>query len=211
VHVSSAADFHAAVMGGADEIVHSGGPSPFNTIDNAAITPELQRDPRALGSLFVAALSGTGSTASTYRPIAVEDARLAAQRGITVITTILGVTRAPEPVRAAVRPPTAANLKTLRDSGVRLVIGSDNVADTSRLEFEQLATLGVFDNLSLLNMWAETTPQAIFPDRRIGRLQDGFEASFLVLAGNPLEDLGNVRRITMRVKQGLPLQPSAAP
>jgi hypothetical protein len=31
---------------------------------------------------------------------------------------------------------------------------------------------------------------------------EGYEASFLVLAGDPLEDFGNVTRITRRVKQG---------
>ena len=42
----------------------------------------------------------------------------------------------------------------------------------------------------------------IFPNRKIGHLEEGYEASFLVLAGNPLEDFSNVRRIEMRVKQG---------
>jgi hypothetical protein len=38
-------------------------------------------------------------------------------------------------------------------------------------------------------MWAETTPQSIFPNRKIGALSDGAEASLLALEGNPLEDL----------------------
>jgi imidazolonepropionase-like amidohydrolase len=77
--------------------------------------------------------------------------------------------------------------------------------DTSMREFEQLATLDVWDRPALLRMWAETTPRAIFPERRIGLLQDGYEASFLALAGNPLEDLANVRRINLRFKQGVAL------
>jgi imidazolonepropionase-like amidohydrolase len=31
---------------------------------------------------------------------------------------------------------------------------------------------------------------------------DGYEASFLVLAGNPLKDFANTQRIVRRVKQG---------
>lgn len=89
---------------------------------------------------------------------------------------------------------------------MRLAVGSDNVEDTSVLEFEQLATLGVFDKLTLLKMWAETTPRAIFPERQIGLLRDGYEASFVALNGNPLEDLSNVRRIQFRFKQGVLLQ-----
>jgi len=42
----------------------------------------------------------------------------------------------------------------------------------------------------------------IFPNRRIGRLQDGYEASFLVLAGNPLSDFSQVKNIRLRFKQG---------
>ena len=42
----------------------------------------------------------------------------------------------------------------------------------------------------------------IFPNRRIGKLADGYEASFLVLEGNPLEEPSNLLRISLRVKQG---------
>jgi imidazolonepropionase-like amidohydrolase len=82
------------------------------------------------------------------------------------------------------------------------VIGSDNPQDTSLLEFQQLAALKVFDNLEMLRMWAQTTPQAIFPGRRIGELREGYEASFLALEGNPLDNLDNVRKIRLRFKQG---------
>jgi hypothetical protein len=33
-------------------------------------------------------------------------------------------------------------------------------------------------------------------------LRNGYEASFLVLEADPTQDFANVRRITMRVKQG---------
>jgi hypothetical protein len=55
----------------------------------------LFNDPAALGKLFIATLSGAGGTPSSYRPVAAADEK-AAQRGIGVITTILGVTRATE-------------------------------------------------------------------------------------------------------------------
>jgi hypothetical protein len=48
--------------------------------------------------------------------------------------------------------------------------------------------------------------QGDLPHRRIGFLRDGYEASFLALEGNPLEDWRNVRRITLRFKQGLEVQ-----
>jgi imidazolonepropionase-like amidohydrolase len=51
-------------------------------------------------------------------------------------------------------------------------------------------------------MWCETTSEAIFPGRKIGRLKDGYEANFLVLAGDPLKDFANTGKIEMRFKQG---------
>jgi imidazolonepropionase-like amidohydrolase len=100
----------------------------------------------------------------------------------------------------------SASLRTLIDSGVALAIGSDNVGDSSVLEAEHLQSLGVVDELALLKLWTEDTPKAIFPQRRIGFLRDGYEASFLALEGNLLEDWRNIRRIKLRFKQGLEVQ-----
>jgi len=85
---------------------------------------------------------------------------------------------------------------------VRVAIGSDSYRETSAPEARFLASLKVFDHLTLLKMWCETTAEAIFPGRKIGRLKDGYEASFLVLAGDPLKDFSNTGKIEMRVKQG---------
>jgi imidazolonepropionase-like amidohydrolase len=145
-------------------------------------------------------------------PIAVEDAKLAARRGIVVDTTCAVVRGLPsQTLRKEDLPQVLKtqliNLKLLREHGVRLAIGSDNVNDSSVKEVEYLQGLGVFDNLTLLKLWAETTAQTIFPQRKIGALNEGYEASFLALEGNPLEDLQNVRRIKFRFKQGILLEP----
>ena len=146
-------------------------------------------------------------------PLTAQDARLAAAKRIVVDTTLSvpfpalvqqGLVRAADV--PAIRIALAADLKLLRESGVRLAVGSDNVTDSSVRELFHLKELGVFDNLTLLKMWAETTPQSIFPKRNIGALSDGAEASFLALEGNPLEDLQNVRRIRLRFKQGFVLE-----
>ena len=57
-------------------------------------------------------------------------------------------------------------------------------------------------NLELLQAWCIATPRAIFPHRKIGRLANGFEGSFLVLGADPLADFAHSRDIMMRVKQG---------
>ena len=145
-------------------------------------------------------------------PIAVEDAKLAAKRGITVITTCAIVSNLPpmilrkEDLPQVLKTQTA-NLKLLRENGVPLAIGSDNVTDTSVKEIEYLRGLGVFDNLTLLKMWTETTAKTIFPQRKIGQIKEGYEASFLALEGNPIEDLQNVHKIKLRFKQGSLLEP----
>jgi imidazolonepropionase-like amidohydrolase len=99
-----------------------------------------------------------------------------------------------------------ADLKLLHESGVSIAIGSDDPTDNSVKELFYLKELDVFDNLTLLKMWTETTALAIFPNRKIGALKEGYEASFLALEGNPVEDLNNIRKIKFRFKQGMLLE-----
>jgi imidazolonepropionase-like amidohydrolase len=105
-----------------------------------------------------------------------------------------------------------ANLKTLREAGVKLAIGSDAISGerryvTARDEVKFLSANRMLDPLALLRAWAVNTPKTIFPDRKVGELREGFEANFLVLAGDPLDDSENLHRIAMRVKQGRVLPP----
>jgi imidazolonepropionase-like amidohydrolase len=97
------------------------------------------------------------------------------------------------------------NIGLLRAQKVPLLIGSDQMEGTAAIEIAALARSGAFTNLELLQLWSVATPQAIFPNRRIGSIADGFEASFLVLSGDPLTDFRNTQRITMRVKRGIPI------
>jgi len=145
-------------------------------------------------------------------PIFAEDAEVAAKRGV-VVDTIGAIVPALPPFflptsdRHKVLETQSANLRLLHDHGVRLAIGTDSPPDTSRGEVAYLRGLKVFDDLTLLKMWTETTRQTIFPGRKIGSLQDGHEASFLVLEGNPLEDWKNTQRIRVRFKQGFAIEP----
>jgi imidazolonepropionase-like amidohydrolase len=99
-----------------------------------------------------------------------------------------------------------ANLQLVKDAGVNIVIGSDRYSATSVSEVFGLRATRVFSDLELLRMWSTATPRAIFPGRKIGKLDAGFDANFLVLAGNPLTDFENVKRIRMRFKEGVLLQ-----
>ncbi|HKR33243.1 MAG TPA: amidohydrolase family protein [Steroidobacteraceae bacterium] len=180
-HVETAADFHHALIAGVDEINHMPG---FR----------VERDDWA--------------TADPARfRISAADASLAAQRRTVVVTTLVSAlerileARAGEKMQAW-RDLIVGNLRMLRDNSVRLAIGSDSYRQTSMPEGLGLARLGIFDNRSLLQMWCETTAATIFPARKIGRLREGYEASFLILDADPLQDLANLQKISRRFKQG---------
>ena len=91
----------------------------------------------------------------------------------------------------------------LHKNGVRLALGLDNYGTTLRPEVLYFHENEIFDNATLLQIATETTPQTIFPGRKIGKLQTGYEASFLVLGGNPLTDFEQIKNIKLRVKQGV--------
>jgi imidazolonepropionase-like amidohydrolase len=107
-----------------------------------------------------------------------------------------------EEARRAVREMLVRNLRILKRHRVALAIGSDSFRQTSAPEVLNLSRLQVFDNRELLKMWCETTAATIFPKRKIGQLKEGYEASFLVLSGDPLQDFTQTQKIEMRVKQG---------
>jgi hypothetical protein len=187
-HIDTAADFRQAVEAGVDEINHL--PQP-----DQRYSPDL--------SAYV---------------IDAATARLAARNGLTVVTTASTTERLSPHLNPAwipaMRANQVANLKTLREAGVKLAIGSDAISGerryvTARDEVKFLAANRMLDPLALLQAWSVNTPKTIFPNRKVGELHPGFEVNFLVLGGDPLEDPDNLHRIAMRVKQGrvLPAMP----
>jgi predicted amidohydrolase YtcJ len=54
-------------------------------------------------------------------------------------------------------------------------------------------TLACVSAQEALRAWCEITPRAIFPGWRIGKIEDGYEASFMVLASDPLTDFTVVK------------------
>jgi hypothetical protein len=183
-HVETATDFHNALVAGADEINHTPGFRPEKNDWKKYDAPRFK--------------------------ISEADARLAARRRVTVVTTLISAIdyalqkKDGEP-SDEVRGLLVHNLRLLQRHGVPLAIGSDSYRQTSLAEALNLHRLEVFDNLALLKMWCETTVQTIFPERKIGRLKNGYEASFLVLRNNPLRDFAHVKSIDTRFKQGVPL------
>jgi hypothetical protein len=135
------------------------------------------------------------------------DCEAAGRRGLSISTTLDFLGDAPAPRQLEVA---RANLLNLRRHGVRIALGTDLFRQTPRVEVERIARFELLTNLELLTAWAVTTPQVIFPDRKLGRLAADYEASFLVLKGDPLLDAANLGRIVLRVKQGRTLVPGPA-
>lgn len=95
------------------------------------------------------------------------------------------------------------NLRVLNRASAPIAFGSDRYGSTPVEDVFHIAGLGVFTNLELLKIWSEDTPRTIFPRRKIGKLRNGYEASFLVLTGDPLKDFAQVKNINFRFKQGI--------
>jgi hypothetical protein len=180
-HVETATDFHNALIAGVDEIAHT----PGFRAENG---------------------DWTKFDSSRFR-ISKQDARLAARNRVTVVTTLVSAIdqalqkKAGEPFNE-LRDLIVQNLQLLKKHDLQIAIGSDSYRQTSLAETLNLQKLGVFDNRELLKMWCESTAAAIFPKRKIGYLKEGYEASFLLLNDNPLQDLANIQRIDRRFKQG---------
>jgi imidazolonepropionase-like amidohydrolase len=133
------------------------------------------------------------------------DAALAAQHKVTVATTVVQHGDSALTDRL-IRDQYSHNIKLLRAHGVTLLIGSDMAEGTAATEIAALSRSGLFTDAELLRLWSVTTPQTIFPEKRIGRLADGYDASFLVLRDDPLANIANTRSIMGRVRRGVTLK-----
>ena len=172
-HVDTAVDFDTAVRAGTDWIAHLPG-----TANPLGEPPE-----RFL--------------------ISPDAAHIAARQKTAVITATASSAlfkMTPEAL-AALRQVQARNLQTLKAAGVTLLLGSDVFTNTALIELRELTATLVFSPAELLKIASIDTPRALFPKRQLGCFEPGCEASFLLLAADPLLDL-NAMTPLLRVKQG---------
>jgi imidazolonepropionase-like amidohydrolase len=179
-HIESAADFHNALMAGVDEINH---------------TPGF----RVTGDVRSHALSEFQISAS--------DAKYAARHGVFVVTTLADASQPSRAGKFGERDElNRRNLALLKKYHVRLALGSDSYRSDTVPEALYIESLKIFDHHELLRIWCENTAKTIFPQRKIGELKEGYEASFVVLKANPIQDFSAVQQISFAVKQGRVLQ-----
>ncbi|MFN0175326.1 MAG: hypothetical protein ACKVU0_11805 [Saprospiraceae bacterium] len=108
--------------------------------------------------------------------------------------------------RAAVQEFHKKTLKRLFDANVVVAMGSDDSQRTMRMELNYWFGLGELDDANTLKVLCENTPRAIFPNRKIGKIENGYEASFLVLGDNPHSNVLKARVQAFKVKNGVLLK-----
>lgn len=179
-HVESAADFHNALVAGVDEINHTPGFRISGDVKTHLIS-EFQ--------------------------ISEADAKYAARHGVTVVTTLANNMQFNPAAKLNERDQlNRRNLMLLKKCHVKLALGSDSYRGDTLPEALYLEWLHIFEKRELLSIWCRSTASTIFPKRKIGELKEGYEPSFLVLKGNPLQDFTAVEHISLAVKQGQILQ-----
>jgi imidazolonepropionase-like amidohydrolase len=97
-------------------------------------------------------------------------------------------------------------IKTLRSmikNKVPVLLGGDYYGNTVRPEIDRIIKYKMLSPAELITMWGTTTPQSIFPNRKLGLIKDSYEASFLVLNENPLTNINSIFAIQQKVKQGI--------
>lgn len=92
------------------------------------------------------------------------------------------------------------SIKKLTENGFRFAIGSDR--DSFLPELLYWFKYNIFTNENILTIATKTTPQLIFPNRKIGEIKEGYEGSFLILKGNPFFNFDNVKQPLLKIKQG---------
>ncbi len=190
VHVETAADFDLSLDAGVDGFAHVPGYG-VAYVGNAPL------DPFRLTDAMI---------------------RKAAAKRVLVIPT-LGLSWSAQTSDSAAwrRTRTIAheNVRRLVRAGVTVLTGSDTYSSVEAIEndLKGLAYALQLSPLQQLRLRAVDTPRGIFPGRRIGALDAGYEASLLALECNPLADVACGGRIVLRLKQGtwLPTVPAPAP
>jgi imidazolonepropionase-like amidohydrolase len=94
-------------------------------------------------------------------------------------------------------------LASLLKNNVTIGLGADYYGKTVTPEIDSLIANKVFNNAILLDLYCKQTPQLIYPKRKLGIIKESYEASFLVLKENPIENITTIKNgIFLRVKEG---------
>lgn len=94
------------------------------------------------------------------------------------------------------------NIAALKAAGAPLVVATNAYGSTLTPGLIAGVDKGFVSPAEMLRMATMTTLKTIFPDRNIGCLDVGCEASFISFPVNPIEDVAIIGEISYRVKDG---------
>jgi imidazolonepropionase-like amidohydrolase len=155
---------------GLRQIVHIEDAADFRRAVAAKVT--------ALGHMPYAAPSAAHPTES-YR-ITVADAAAAAAAGITVVpTSTVGAMQYDGAKLADALAIQRHNLTMLRDAKVKMAVGADQYSLGMHDEITTLRSFALFETPEIINMATKNGAELAFPGRKLGRIADGYEASFV--------------------------------
>jgi imidazolonepropionase-like amidohydrolase len=141
-----------------------------------------------------------------------EDVKLFKKAGLTVIPTMNidhtktyddngNMTLHPEKFAATLNYEKNI-LRYLYNAKVPIALGADYYGKTTAPEIDSLIAQQIFTAAQLLDLWGKQTTQHIFPNRKLGEIKEGYEASFLVLKENPVTNIKSIKTIVWRIKLG---------
>jgi imidazolonepropionase-like amidohydrolase len=179
------------------------------TADDARLCAKIGVD--ALAHLPGYGWDGDEATRNKYC-ITKEDVKLFKKAGLTVIPTMnIDHTKTydykgnmalhPEKFAATLKYEKEI-LRYLYTAKVPIALGADYYGKTVAPEIDSLIAQQIFTAAQLLDLWSKQTTQHIFPNRKLGEIKEGYEASFLVLKENPVTNIDNIKTIVWRIKQG---------
>lgn len=149
VHVETAADVRRAVAAKVHALVH---------------LPYVIDEDRDVADLLLTAADAAAMAAS----------------GISVVPTVtVSHIRYDGEKLATIQAVHRHNLTLLKDAGVRIGLGADQWTLNMHDELAYIRALAIFDGNEVIAMATANGAHIAFPERKIGKIEEGYEASFL--------------------------------
>ncbi len=94
------------------------------------------------------------------------------------------------------------NIELLNSLDANISFGSNQYGKSLIEGLIAFSNLNIFRKEEILNIATYHSLKYMYPNRRAGKLMEGYEASFLVLNENPLLDFSSIKDIKVIMKQG---------
>lgn len=102
-----------------------------------------------------------------------------------------------------------AMIRVLHESGITIVPGTDAMSGFSlHKELENYVRAGIPAN-EVLTMATLTSAQVVEQDNQLGSIEAGKLADVILVDGNPVEDISQIRRVELTIKNGNIYRPKA--